>query len=989
MAESTVLVYGTNLAGYRAAYALAKIGYKTILLNRGAYVDQYRNQALAQLPLDFCWICGHMPQRLFIGLGAMEVHYNAQILEVNGEPGNFVVRFKKRDPYVNNFACTECSACVTACPIEVETPSGKRKAIYEIPYIGWENVYLIDEKNCTKCGKCEEVCPTKCLKVDRPVEEKEVKVGTIILATEYEEPLDEDLKKFGYGHPNVVKNSDLARRSLLTNFVRNSLIRPSDGKLAQKIAVILTPQYNPKEFESYNLSVSCVYRAYRIKEVYPEANVKMFFREFKGYGKGHYQWLGKALSKGVELARADDLEVIGKGENLVVKYSLYGKAYEEEFEMVILVTGQRAPSVMEELRKVLKVEPDEFGFCKVDPFTSGKTSVEGIFAVGELTGPKGNPEIVWEGYGVVSEVLKYLGEPNFAPQPPPPFREVRGEPPKVGVFICSCFGEFNNYIDLERLKSKVSEIPGVTHVDVVKGCCTPPTMQEVAQKIKESGVNRVVLAVCTILQKLLRFRRVVMMAGLNPLLSEFLRLREDVIRVHEDRDKMLEKAYALIYGGVEKVKRAVAYATPVGKIKTGVIVLGGGPAGLEVARLLAENKVPVFLVEKSKELGGLAKTLTRDLEGHNIRDHLAELIRTVEENERIKVFKGFELVEFTGTAGNYYALIENKESHEKVFLEAGAVVLAVGGVEFKPYGAYYYGEDDRVLTQRELEEAISKDAVKAKKVVMIQCVGSRNETRPYCSRVCCSHALKNALALVEKGVEVTILYRDLNTYGFKENYKKIAEESGIKFIRFGKDKYPQVISRDPLTVKVETTSGDELTLNADLLVLSVGIIPNPDNERLAKLLNFRLDEYGFFDSDANACPYEEAIKRIMKPFELSTKGIFAVGLAHSPRSYTEAILTAKDAVGKILTFIRKPQLPAPNAMYVSAVKESKCTGCGMCVVVCPYYARSIDKGRKIATVTPYLCDSCGACLVACPSEAAYLRDARGEMMVPYIDALLM
>ncbi len=995
MAESTVLVYGTNLAGYRAAYTLAKMGYKTVLLNRGSYVDQFKNQALAQLPLDFCWACGHMPQRLFIGLGALQVFYNAEVLSVEGEPGNFTVKVRKRDQYVNNLACTECEACIRACPIEVETENGKRKAIYVIPEIAWENIFMIDEEHCTKCKKCEEVCPTKCLAVERPTEEVELKVGAIILALEYEEPTEEDLEKFAYSHPNVVKNSDLARRSLLTNFVKNSLARPSDGKIAKKIAVIATPQYNDREFESYNTTVSAVYRAYKIKEIYPEAEVVLFMRDFRGYGKGHYRWFERALEKGVRLVRAEDVRVKASEakkrskDNPVVVYSEKGKENEESFELVILVTGQKAPSGMEKIAKVFGVEADEHGFCRVKPFTAGETNVDGVYAIGEFTGPKGNPEIVWEGYGAATEIRRFLGDKNFAPSPPPPLRNVSGEPVKVGVFICSCFGEFNRFLDLEALKEKVAKIPGVAHVEIIKGCCTPPTMKDTAEKIKASGVNRVVLAVCTPLQKLLKYRRTVMMAGLNPLLSEFLRLREDVIRVHEDKDKMLEKAYALIYGGVEKVKRAVAEPPPAGKIKSGVIVLGGGAAGLETARLLAERGVQVYLVEKGKELGGLARNLTKDLEGDDIKSHLESLVKAVEENERIKVFKGYELVELEGTAGRYFGMIENKEEGQSVALEAGAIVLATGAQEFKPDGLYGYGETDRVMTQSELERAIAEGKVNAKKVVMIQCVGSRNKARPYCSRVCCSHALKNAIDLAEKGAEVTILYRDLNTYGFKEDYRKIAEEKGVKFIRFDGSNYPKLVSKDPLKIEVETTEGEKLELEADLLALSVGIVPNPDNKKLSELLKFNLDPDGFFDSDANACPFEEAIKRLMKPFELSTKGIFAVGLAHSPRSYTEALLTAKDAAGKILTFITKPQLPPPNAMYVSAVRESKCTGCGMCVTVCPYYARSIDEERKIAVVTPYLCDSCGACLVACPSEAAYLRDARGEMMIPYIDALLV
>jgi len=220
--ESTVLIYGTSLAGYRLAYALGKMGYKSIILNRGSYVDQYKNQVLSQLPLDFCWICGAMPQRLFIGLGALQVFYNAEILEVSGEPGNFKVKVKKKDQYVNNLACTECEACIEACPVEVTENGEKRKAIYVIPKIGWENIFMIDDEHCTKCGECEKVCPTGCLKIDRPEEILEINVGAIVLAPEFEEPSQKDLAQFGYGKlANVVKSCDLARKSLLTNFIKN------------------------------------------------------------------------------------------------------------------------------------------------------------------------------------------------------------------------------------------------------------------------------------------------------------------------------------------------------------------------------------------------------------------------------------------------------------------------------------------------------------------------------------------------------------------------------------------------------------------------------------------------------------------------------------------------------------------------------------------------------------------------------------------------
>jgi len=995
--ESTVLIYGTNLGGYRAAYAIGKSGHKFILLNRGSYVDEMKYQALAQLPLDFCWICGHMPQRAFKANGAMQDCYNAELLEVNGEAGHFHVKFKKRDQVVNNFACTECDQCIEVCPVEVDGHGNQRlRAIRVVPEAGWENCYVIDFEHCTLCGKadgkhpCEEVCPTGALKVERPEEVIEADVGVIVLADTFEEPSEEDLSDFALGQsPSVIRDSELSRRSFLTNFVRDCVRLPS-GKIPQSFGVIVTPHFNQPgvEYENYNLSVSAIYRAVRLKDILPEAEVTVFLHDYRGTGKGHHMWYQKALDAGVRVERAETLKVTPEdgSEQVTIDYvSLDGEPHKSSVEMATLVTGQSPPSQMEELTRLTGVQTDENGFCRIRPFSCCETDVDGIFAVGELTGPKGNPETVWDGCAALTEMRKYWGEKNFAPAPGPQLRDVSSEPASVGVFICSCFGQFDQQMDLPALEEQARALPGVAHAEIIEGCCTGPTIKATAERIKQSGVNRVVLATCTPLQKKGKYNKAVMTAGLSPLLCEYLRFREDVIQVHTDRDKMLEKSLALIRGAVEKVKRGRHAGTPKDTFTSRALVVGGGLAGLTAAAEIAANGFPVVLVEREKELGGQTQYLD---EGQ--REHVQKLISTVESSENVTLYTQAQLAQAEGYAGNYHVVVDTPKGSLPV--DAGVIIVATGAEDYTPKG-FLYGQDPRVMTQGELQakmaDGLGEDEV-ADRVAMIQCVGSRIPEVPYCSRLCCNQALENAIALREKGSEVTVFYRDIATYG-KVDYYRLAKEAGVKFVRFPDEEYPDI---DYPEVKsngagLEVVGGGE-SFKADWVVLSAGIVPDAENNQaLSQLLNYPLDYEGFFSSDISNYPYEEAIKKLTKPFELASNGIFPVGLAHSPRSFDETILTAKDIAGRVLVVIGKQKMGPPGNIFVADVHESLCMGCGICVDICPYGARYIDEIERVVKIRPFLCDSCGSCVAICPNDASYLRDFKGEQSIAALDALLV
>ncbi|MGD8717451.1 MAG: FAD-dependent oxidoreductase [Candidatus Zixiibacteriota bacterium] len=974
--ESSVLVYGTNLAGYRAAYALCKDGHKVVLLNRGRYVDEIKYQALAQLPLDFCWICGHMPQRLFKALGCLTDNYNAELLSVEGEAGGFKVKFKKKDQYVNNFACIECDKCVEVCPVEVDG----RKAITVVPEAGWENIYVVDEEHCTKCGKCEEVCPTSCIKIERPEETVEADVGAIIVACEYESPTDEDLAAFGAGKsPAIVSNAEVAGRSLLTNFVKDAVRLPS-GEVPAKFAIIVTPHFNGPgvEYENYNLSVTAAYRAAKIKELMPEAEITVFLSDYRGFGKGHYRQYLKAREAGVEFIRAEAVTAEPKGKGAVVKFKRGAKGEKYEAELVILVTGQKSPATMESITAVTGIKPDERGFCRLRSFSSTETEVPGVFCVGECSGVKGNPETVWEGCALLPEVSAYLGEKNFKPAPPPELRNVSGEVPNVGVFICSCHGTFSERMDLEALREQAAALGGVGHAEIVEGCCTPPTMKATAERIKESGVNRVVLAVCTPLQKLLKYRKTAMMAGLSPLLLRLVSLREDVIDAHDDPAGMQAKGLSLIRGAVEAAKRAYQEPLETDAFTPRALVVGGGLAGLAAAEGIAAGGFDVTLVDRGERPGGNPV----GLDGEE-RAYLDELTKRVGENERITVHTGATPAAASGYAGNYNVRIETKDGD--VVERFGIVVLATGAREYRPEG-FGYGDDDRVMTQRELAEKLAAGEKPGGDVVMIQCVGSRIPERPYCSRVCCAQALRNALALSEGGAKVTVLYRDMVTYGAEDDLYRRAQKAGVKFSRFDEDAYPTVeAGKKGLTVKL----ADGEALAAKAVVLSVGVVPERENnEALSAMFGLPLDADGFFDSDANAFPFEEAIKRLTKPFELATNGVFAAGLAHSPRPFQGILLTARDAAGRAIVMLGKKKMPPPNAAFVAGVKDALCMGCGVCVDVCPYGARAIDVRKKVAFVRPFLCDSCGTCVAACPNDASFLRDFTGIQSIATLDAVL-
>jgi len=384
-------------------------------------------------------------------------------------------------------------------------------------------------------------------------------------------------------------------------------------------------------------------------------------------------------------------------------------------------------------------------------------------------------------------------------------------------------------------------------------------------------------------------------------------------------------------------------------------------------------------VEKEKELGGNLRHIHYVTGSEDPQERLRSIVKEVSENEKIHVYLGAEIANIEGYVGNFKATLNY--DGEKKEIDHGIVIVATGAVEYKPT-QYLYGEDERVLTQRELEERLAKGEFNAKTVAMIQCVGSRNEERPNCSRICCVQAVKNALKIKELNPEtdVYVLYKDVRTYGFNEDYYREAASKGVLFIRYDDENKPKV-TRENGTLKVlamEPVLKTWFPIEPDLLVLSAATIPNPENQRISEMLKVPLTKDGFF--------LEAHMK--LRPVDFATEGVFLCGLAHSPKLIEESISQACGAAARAITILSKKALEVEGA--IASVNEDLCSGCRICEAVCEYGGIKMEEkdGKLVSTVLEALCKGCGVCGSSCPTGAISMLHFTDDEILAQVRAAL-
>jgi heterodisulfide reductase subunit A len=999
-----VLVVGGGIGGIQASLDLANSGFKVYLVDETTAIGGKMAQLDKTFPTNDCAMCIISPKLVECGgHDNIEIITNSKIDDIKGSPGNFTVSLIQEPRYVREDKCVGCGVCAEKCPSKVIDLFNegliKRKAIYVKYPQAVPLVYMIDAQHCRyftkgRCRLCEKFCESKAIDFEQEKRQITKNVGAVILAPGFEKFQAEIKSEYGYGRvANVITSLELERILSASGPYEGKVLRPSDKKVPQKIAWIQCVGSRDLSCgNGYCSSVCCMYatkQAIIAREHEDIIKPTIFYMDMRAYGKDFDKYYERAKDEyGVRYIRCMVSRVVEKPQtkNLLINYiSEEGELKEEEFDLVVLSIGMVVSKSVKDMAEKLGIELNNYDFCQTDLFTPMTTSKSGIFVCGTFQGPKDIPETVAQASGAVAcatEILSTTRGSMVKEKKYPLELDISQQEPRIGVFVCHCGINIGGVIKVPEVSDYAKTLDNVVYVENNLYVCSQDTQEKIKGVIKEHNLNRVVVASCSPRTHEPLFQNTLRETGLNKYLFEMANIRDQCSWVHmSQKEEATSKAKDL-------VRMAVANARlikPLKELSKGVnkrgLVIGGGLSGMTAALGLAEQGFKAYLVEKEAELGGNLCKIHYTLNNIDVQAYLNILIDKVKKNPNIEVITNAAVVDFSGYIGNFTTSLMAGPRMQMRDINHGITIIATGGEELKPK-EYLYGEDERVNTQQELEEKISNnshDISTYKNVVMIQCVGSRNEERPYCSRVCCSEAIKNALKLkeVNPNVRIYILYRDMRTYGFKEDYYRKAREEGIIFIRYDLENKPDLSKANGnLSLSmVDPLLGEKMTLTPDLLVLSSATVPNPNNE-LSSMLKIPQNEDGFF--------MEAHVK--LRPVDFSTDGIYICGIAHSPKTIDESIAQSLAAVARASTVLSKEMITLSGV--ISVVEEEKCVACLTCVRVCPYDAPVINSRGK-AEIEAAKCQGCGICVSECPSKAIQLQHFRDEQIIAKCKALFM
>ncbi len=1003
-----VLVLGGGIAGIQAATDLAEMGIPVYLVEKKPALGGKMAQLDKTFPTNDCSTCILAPKISDCYNHENVTTYTYSELEnLRGTQGNFTATIKQKPRYVDVDLCTGCGECVEKCPVTVEDDFNQgidsRSAIFKYQDQAVPNVVTIDAENCLKltkgvCGLCEKTCDKGAINYDQKPETIDLDVASVVFAAGYDAFSGNIVSEYGYlNYENVITSLEYERFLSASGPTGGHIERPSDGKEAEKIAFLhCAGSRDIRSDTNYCSSVCCMYsikQSIITKEHLKEADLDLYYMDIRAYGKGFERYYNMAEgTEGINFKRnrIAEIEKNKETDQIIIKsLDEDDNIKEDNYDLVILSVGLKPNEEISQMMKNLKIRVNKFGFADVDEVNPLKTSRAGIYACGVITGPKDIPESVIQASG--SAVLAAQDafnskvaageEETKSEAKEEEYRFVDNERIKTGVFVCHCGTNIAGVVDVEDITERAEDLPFVEHAEDVKYLCSSDGQDLIGQRIEEKGLNRIVVASCTPRTHEPLFKKAVARAGLNPYLMIMTNIRDQDSWVHrEDEAKATEKAYDLIKGAAAKARKAHSLNREKIEKIDNAFVIGGGVAGMTSALQLADLGFQTYLIEKDSQLGGNANKLMLTMDGKPIVNFVNDLKDKVNNHPLLEVYKNHNIEEIAGYVGNYKFNISSNKNGDQKELEGGVVIVATGANELET-DEYLAKSSERVISQLDLEDMMQNNEIgqEIDSIAMIQCVGSREEGREYCSRVCCTQAVNNAIFIKERfpDIDIKIFYREMRTYGLYEDRYREARRLGVDFIRYEVEDKPQVEeSENGLTLSYEEpVTGKEVTEETDLLVLAKAMTPGDSNETLSKALKVPLNEDEFF--------LEAHVK--LRPVDFATDGVFLTGLAHGPKNLGESIGQSRAAASRAAAVLAKDYL-LTEAM-VSTVNQNLCSACGACEDVCAFKAIEINEEKGAAEVNTVLCKGCGNCAAVCRSHAIELEGFTNQQLLDEMSAL--
>jgi heterodisulfide reductase subunit A-like polyferredoxin len=887
-------------------------------------------------------------------------------------------------------------------PVPALDPADRARSFDEVQIGYTEEQAVAEARRCLSCGicsdchMCADACEAGAIDFGMREQHRVVKVGAVVLAPGFEPFQPASLPRYGYGRfPNVITALEFERILSASGPYSGHVQRPGDHREPKRIAFIQCVGSRDCE-RDYCSSVCCMYatkEALMAKEhIGDGVACDIFYMDLRAFGKGFEAYYERAKTRGVNYIRSRPTcieEAPGTGD-LRIQYLAEGDRKEtREYELVVLSTGMQPPRDSQRLAGLFGVELNEFNFCRTSVFAPAQLR-EGIYVGGPFAEPKDIPETVMQASAAAAKVLALLRDAKgslITVKEYPPEIDVSGQPARIGVFVCHCGSNIAGVVDVARVVEYARTLDNVVYADDNLYTCSNDSQERIKQQIREHNLNRVIVASCSPRTHEALFRNTCRETGLNPYLFEMANIRDQCSWVHmHEPEKATRKAQDLVRMAVAKARLLDPLRKGKLPIKKAALVIGGGLAGMVAATELATQGVTVHLVEREKELGGNLRRVRYLLNGEKPREQLESLIEKVSGDENIHLFTGSSITAIAGSIGNFKTTISNGHGAETV--EHGVVIVATGAGEYRPKEYGYGNGCPEVITQLDLESRLSdldRGGISGT-VVMIQCVGSRDKDRPYCSRVCCSEAVKNALKIKQQNPQanVYVLYRDIRTYGFRESYYSKAREQGVVFLRYEEDRKPEVAKngRGLEVTAYAPLLEREIRIEADLVVLSAGIVPDHGNQEIAQFLKIPRNQDGFF--------LEAHMK--LRPVDFATDGVFVCGLAHAAKSIEESIIQAQAAAARASAILSKEYVELEGT--ISSVVDENCDGCAYCVDPCPYKALTLVEYmkagsiKKTVQVNESLCKGCGTCQATCPKGGIVVKGFKLEQLAAQVAAAL-